>query len=52
MKKEHLNEESKEFEDSLMRLVEFSRHGVPQNFTPRDKFHLLDLFVNNEKTLV
>jgi hypothetical protein len=29
MKKEHLNEESKEFEESLMRLVEFSRHGVP-----------------------
>ena len=44
---------SKEFEDSLMKLASFAKGRVKyEDFTNKDKFNILDLFVNNEKTLV
>jgi hypothetical protein len=44
---------SKDFEESLMKLASFAKHRIKfEDFTPKDKFNLLDLFVNNEKTLV
>jgi len=44
---------SKEFEESLMKLASFAKNRVKfDDFTSKDKFNLLDLFVNNEKTLV
>ena len=42
-----------EFEDSLERLAEMAKGRVKLNeFTTKDREHLLDLFVNNEKTLL
>jgi len=36
-----------------MRLVQLAKNKVKVNdFTQRDKYNLLDLFVNNEKTLL
>ena len=47
------DEASKEFEDSLMKLASFAKGRIKyEDFTPRDKFNIMDLFVNNEKTLV
>jgi hypothetical protein len=44
---------SKEFEESLMKLASFAKNRIKfDDFTAKDKFNLLDLFVNNEKTLV
>jgi FAD/FMN-containing dehydrogenase len=44
---------SKEFEDSLMKLAAFAKGRIKyEDFTSKDKFNILDLFVNNEKTLV
>ena len=44
---------SKEFEESLMRLASFAKGRIKyEDFTNKDKFNILDLFVNNEKTLV
>lgn len=44
---------SKDFEDSLMKLASFAKGRIKyEDFTQRDKFNILDLFVNNEKTLV
>ncbi len=46
-------EASKEFEDSLMKLASFAKGRVKyEDFTNKDKFNILDLFVNNEKTLI
>lgn len=46
-------EASKEFEDSLMKLASFAKGRIKyEEFTQKDKFNILDLFVNNEKTLV
>lgn len=46
-------EASKEFEESLMKLASFSKNRIKyEDFTAKDKFNILDLFVNNEKTLV
>lgn len=45
--------EAKEFENSLLRLAQLSKNRVQiADFTPLDRYHLLDLFVNNEKTLL
>lgn len=45
--------EAKEFEDSLLRLAQLSKNRVQiTDFTHQDRYHLLDLFVNNEKTLL
>lgn len=36
-----------------MRVVQFTKKKVKiEDFTQHDKFNLLDLFVNNEKTLI
>ena len=44
---------SREFEESLMKLASFAKNRIKfHDFTAKDKFNLLDLFVNNEKTLV
>lgn len=50
---ERSSEEAKEFEESLLRLAQLAKNRVKiSDFTNRDKSHLLDLFVNNEKTLL
>ena len=47
------SEEAKEFEESLLRLAQLAKNRVKvTDFTNRDKTHILDLFVNNEKTLL
>ena len=44
---------SRDFEESLMKLASFAKNRIKfHDFTAKDKFNLLDLFVNNEKTLV
>ena len=46
-------EEAREFEQSLLKLAELAKNRVKiQDFTNKDKNHLLELFVNNEKTLL
>ncbi len=46
-------EASREFEESLMKLASFAKGKIKyEDFTSKDKFNILDLFVNNEKTLV
>ena len=46
-------ENANEFEQTLMRVVQFTKRKVKiEDFTQHDKFNLLDLFVNNEKTLI
>ena len=46
-------QEAEEFEESLLKLAHFAKHKVKiGEFTPRDKAHLLDLFVNNERSLL
>ncbi len=46
-------EEAREFEESLLRLAQLAKNRVKMSdFTVRDKCNLLDLFVNNEKTLL
>jgi DNA-binding TFAR19-related protein (PDSD5 family) len=50
---EKSSEEAKEFEESLLRLAQLAKNRVKiTDFTNRDKSNLLDLFVNNEKTLL
>lgn len=47
------SEEAKEFEESLLRLAQLAKNRVKvSDFTTRDKSHILDLFVNNERTLL
>ena len=46
-------EEAREFEESLLRLAQLAKNRIKLgDFTTRDKCNLLDLFVNNEKTLL
>jgi hypothetical protein len=46
-------EEAKDFEDSLIKLAQLAKNKVQiYDFLPKDKVNLLDLFVNNEKTLL
>lgn len=46
-------EPSKEFEESLMKLANLAKGRVKfQDFTSKDRYNILDLFVNNEKTLI
>ena len=46
-------DEAKEFEDSLMKLANLTKGRIKINdFTVRDRCNILDLFVNNEKTLL
>jgi hypothetical protein len=47
------SEEAKEFEDSLLKLANLAKDRVKfTEFTTQDRNNLLDLFVNNEKTLL
>lgn len=47
------SEDAKEFEESLMKLANLTKGRIKMSdFTSKDKFNLLDLFVNNEKTLI
>lgn len=45
--------EAREFEESLLKLANLAKDRVKfSEFTSQDRNNLLDLFVNNEKTLV
>lgn len=45
--------EAQEFEESLLKLASLAKEHVKiSDFTPQDKHNLLDLFVNNETTLL
>lgn len=47
------SEEAKEFEESLLKLAQLAKNKIKiTEFTPIDRCNLLDLFVNNEKTLL
>jgi len=47
------SEEAREFEESLLKLASLAKNRIKlADFTVRDKCNLLDLFVNNEKTLL
>jgi hypothetical protein len=44
---------SREFEESLTKLAAFAKGRIKyEDFTSKDKFNILDLFVNNQKTLI
>lgn len=50
---EREEEEAKEFEESLMKVAAYAKGRIKyEDFTSKDKFNILDLFVNNEKTLI
>ncbi len=43
----------KEFESTLVKLADLAQNRVKlEEFTAMDRIHILDLFVNNEKTLL
>ena len=45
--------EAAEFEESLLRLAQFAKNRIKlSDFTGRDKINILDLFVNNERSLL
>lgn len=45
--------EAYEVEDSLLRLAQLQKNKISlDEFSSRDKYHLLDLFVNSDKTLL
>jgi hypothetical protein len=44
------SQEAEDFESSLLKLAAFKK-GKFSDFTQKDKYNLLDLFVNNEQTL-
>ena len=45
--------EARDFEESLYKLAQLQRKKIKiDDFTARDRFIILDLFVNNEKTLL
>lgn len=47
------SDEAKEFEESLLKLANLAKERVKlTEFTAHDKNNLLDLFVNNERTLL
>lgn len=47
------SEEAREFEESLLKLANLAKDRVKfSEFTSQDRNNLLDLFVNNEKTLL
>jgi len=46
-------EEAREFESSLLKLASLAKNRVKiSDFSNKDKANLLDLFVNNERTLL
>lgn len=47
------SDEAREFEESLLKLAQLAKNRIKlADFTSQDKLSLLDLFVNNEKTLL
>jgi hypothetical protein len=47
------DEDAKEFEESLVKLAALAKGKIKiSDFNSKDKFNILDLFVNNEKTLI
>ena len=47
------DEDAKRFEEALSKLVNFAKNKIKfEDFTSVDKYQLLSLFVNNEKTLL
>ena len=47
------SEEAREFEESILKLVNFAKGRVKyEEFSNADKFHLMELFVTNETTLI
>lgn len=47
------DEDAREFEESIVKLVNFAKNRVKfEEFNAKDKYHLLELFVTNEATLM
>eukprot|EP00347_Sterkiella_histriomuscorum_P006958 403350786 len=47
------DEDAKEFEESLIKLASLAKNKIKiSDFNAKDRFNILDLFVNNEKTLI
>ena len=47
------DDQTVQFEESLLKLSDLNRGKIKlEDFSQRDKYHLLDLFVNNEQTLL
>lgn len=47
------DDDAREFEESLMKLAQLAKNRIKfTDFTNKDRFNILDLFVNNEKTLI
>jgi hypothetical protein len=47
------DEEAREFEESLLKLAALAKNKIKySDFTAKDRYNILDLFVNNEKTLI
>lgn len=47
------SEEARQFEESILKLVNYAKGKVKyEEFTNVDKFHLMELFVTNETTLI
>jgi hypothetical protein len=45
--------DAKAFEESLIKLASLAKNKIKMSdFTSKDRFNVLDLFVNNEKTLI
>ena len=47
------DEDAKRFEEAISKLVGYAKNKIKfEDFTSVDKYQLLSLFVNNEKTLL
>lgn len=47
------DEDAREFEESLIKLASLAKSKIKMSdLTAKDRFNVLDLFVNNEKTLI
>lgn len=47
------DEDAREFEESLIKLASLAKHKIKiSDLTEKDRFNVMDLFVNNEKTLI
>ena len=48
-----MSDNAREFEETLSKLADLAKNRVKfEEFTSADRSHLLDLFVNNEQTLL
>jgi len=47
------DDDAREFEESLIKLASLAKNKIKlTDFSQKDRFNVLDLFVNNEKTLI